>query len=63
MTQLNADVLIHRWFEVGANWAYAPRLQSNLIDLVTAGTISLEEARSRCPASEQLMALGARGVT
>ena len=33
---MNADVLIHRWFEGGANWAYAPRLQSNLIDLVTA---------------------------
>ena len=33
---MNADVLVHRWFESGENWAYAPRLQANLIEFVTA---------------------------
>jgi len=38
-------------------------LEASLVELVTAGTISLEEARSRHPSSEALMALGARGIT
>ncbi len=38
-------------------------LEAALVDLVTAGTISLEEARSRHPSSEALMGLAARGVT
>jgi twitching motility protein PilT len=38
-------------------------LESALVDLVTGGTIALEEARSRLPGSEALMALAARGVT
>jgi twitching motility protein PilT len=36
-------------------------LESALIELVTAGTISVEEARSRHPSSEALAALAARG--
>jgi twitching motility protein PilT len=38
-------------------------LESALIELVTAGTITLEEARARHPASEALATFAARGVT
>jgi len=38
-------------------------LEAALIELVTAGTITLEEARVRCPSSEQLANLSARGLT
>jgi twitching motility protein PilT len=37
-------------------------LEAALIELVTAGTISLGEARSRHPASEGLAALAGRGI-
>jgi twitching motility protein PilT len=38
-------------------------LEASLVDLVTAGVITLEEARSRHPSSEALAALGARGIS
>ena len=38
-------------------------MEAALIELVTAGTITLEEARSRHPGSEGLAALAARGLT
>jgi twitching motility protein PilT len=37
-------------------------LETSLVELVTAGTVSLEEARSRAPYSEALAALAARGM-
>ena len=38
-------------------------LEAALMELVSAGTISLDEARSRCPSSEQLAAMAGRGLT
>ena len=38
-------------------------LEAALLELVNAGTVSLDEARSRCPSSEQLAAMAGRGLT
>lgn len=38
-------------------------LEAALSDLVTSGTVALDEARSRCPSSEALAQLAARGMT
>jgi twitching motility protein PilT len=47
--------------QVGAKFGMQT-LEAALIELVTAGTITVEEARSRCPSSESLAALAnARG--
>jgi twitching motility protein PilT len=38
-------------------------LEAAMLDLVNSGTVTVEEARSRCPSSEALAQLAARGMT